>query len=178
VLLSPLMLATALAIKLEGPGPVLFRQQRSGFNAKRFLILKFRTMTVMEEGDNVTQVTRHDPRVTKFGAVPRAASIDELPQLFNVLRGDMSLVGPRPHAVAHDSHYGELLSEYAFRHHVKPGITGWAQIHGCRGGTAQVGLMKRRLDFDIWYINNWNLGLDLVILVRTLLEVVRPRNAY
>jgi undecaprenyl-phosphate galactose phosphotransferase/putative colanic acid biosynthesis UDP-glucose lipid carrier transferase len=130
------------------------------------------------KGDNVTQVTRHDPRVTKFGAVPRAASIDELPQLFNVLRGDMSLVGPRPHAVAHDSHYGELLSEYAFRHHVKPGITGWAQIHGCRGGTAQVGLMKRRLDFDIWYINNWNLGLDLVILVRTLLEVVRPRNAY
>jgi Undecaprenyl-phosphate glucose phosphotransferase len=178
VLLSPLMLATALAIKLESQGPVLFRQQRSGFNAKRFSIFKFRTMTVMEEGDSVTQATRHDPRITGFGGLLRATSIDELPQLFNVLRGDMSLVGPRPHAVAHDSHYGKLLSEYAFRHHVKPGITGWAQIHGCRGGTAQVGLMKKRLDFDLWYINNWNLGLDFLILVRTVLEVVRPRNAY
>jgi len=177
-LLLPLMLATALAIKLESPGPVLFRQQRSGFNARRFSIFKFRTMTVMEEGDSVTQATRHDPRITKFGRMLRASSIDELPQLFNVLRGDMSLVGPRPHAVAHDSHYGKLLSEYAFRHHVKPGITGWAQIHGCRGGTAQVGLMKKRLDFDLWYINNWNPWLDLVILVRTVLEVVRPRNAY
>jgi Undecaprenyl-phosphate glucose phosphotransferase len=178
VLLSPLMLLTALAIKLESSGPVLFRQQRSGFNAKRFLIFKFRTMSVMEEGDSVTQVTRQDPRVTKFGAVLRTTSIDELPQLFNVLRGDMSLVGPRPHALAHDGHYGQLLSDYAFRHHVKPGITGWAQINGCRGGTAQVGLMKKRLDFDLWYISNWNIGLDLVIMVRTFLEVVRPRNAY
>lgn len=177
-LLSPVMLLTALAIKLESPGPVLFRQHRSGFNAKRFLIFKFRSMTVMEEGDSVTQATRHDPRVTKFGGVLRATSIDELPQLFNVLLGDMSMVGPRPHAVAHDSHYGKLLSDYAFRHHVKPGITGWAQIHGCRGETAQVGLMKKRLDFDLWYINNWNLWLDLVILVRTFLEVVRHRNAY
>jgi Undecaprenyl-phosphate glucose phosphotransferase len=178
VFLSPLMLATALAIKFESPGPVLFRQQRSGFNAKRFSIFKFRSMTVMEEGDSVTQATRHDPRITTFGRLLRATSIDELPQLFNVLRGDMSLVGPRPHAVAHDSHYGKLLSEYAFRHHVKPGITGWAQIHGCRGGTAQVALMKKRLDFDLWYINNWNPWLDLVILVRTVLEVIRPRNAY
>jgi Undecaprenyl-phosphate glucose phosphotransferase len=177
-LLSPLMLATALAIKLESPGPALFRQQRNGFNAKRFLIFKFRTMTVMEEGDSVTQATRHDSRVTKFGRVLRAASIDELPQLFNVLRGEMSLVGPRPHAVAHDSHYGKLLSEYAFRHHVKPGITGWAQINGCRGGTAQVGLMKNRLDFDLWYINNWKLGLDVWILLKTLVEVTRRRNAY
>ena len=178
VLLSPLMLATALAIKLESHGPMLFRQQRSGFNARRFSIFKFRTMTVMEEGDSVTQATRHDPRITGFGGLLRATSIDELPQLFNVLRGDMSLVGPRPHAVAHDNHYGELISEYAFRHHVKPGITGWAQIHGCRGGTAQVALMKKRLDFDLWYINNWDPWLDLVILVRTVLEVVRPRNAY
>jgi Undecaprenyl-phosphate glucose phosphotransferase len=178
LLLCPLMLLTALAIKLDSPGPVLFRQRRSGFNAKGFLIFKFRTMSVMEEGDSVTQAVRHDPRVTKLGALLRAASIDELPQLFNVLRGDMSLVGPRPHAVAHDSHYGKLLSEYAFRHHVKPGITGWAQIQGCRGGTAEVWQMKRRLDFDLWYINNWSLGLDLVVLVRTFLEVVRPRNAY
>jgi lipopolysaccharide/colanic/teichoic acid biosynthesis glycosyltransferase len=142
------------------------------------LIFKFRTMSVMEEGDRVSQAVRHDPRVTRLGAVLRATSIDELPQLLNVLRGDMSLVGPRPHAVAHDDHYGKLLSEYAFRHHVKPGITGWAQIQGCRGGTAEVWQMKRRVDFDLWYINNWSLGLDLVVLVRTFLEVVRPRNAY
>jgi Undecaprenyl-phosphate glucose phosphotransferase len=178
VVLSPLMILTALAIKLESVGPVLFRQQRSGFNAKRFMIFKFRTMSVMEEGDRVTQAQRNDPRISKFGALLRATSLDELPQLFNVLLGDMSLVGPRPHAVAHDSHYSQLLSDYAFRHHVKPGITGWAQVHGCRGGTAQVGLMKNRLDHDLWYINNWSLGLDLVILARTLLEVVRPRNAY
>jgi undecaprenyl-phosphate galactose phosphotransferase/putative colanic acid biosynthesis UDP-glucose lipid carrier transferase len=178
ILLAPLMLLTALVIKLDSPGPVLFRQQRSGFNAKRFMIFKFRSMSVMEEGDSVTQVTRHDPRVSRFGGLIRATSVDELPQLFNVLLGDMSLVGPRPHAVAHDSHYGKLLSEYAFRHHVKPGITGWAQINGCRGGTAQVGLMKNRLDFDLWYINNWSLGLDIVVLIRTVLEVVRPRNAY
>jgi Undecaprenyl-phosphate glucose phosphotransferase len=178
LLLSPLMLLTALAVRIESSGPALFRQHRNGFNAKQFLIFKFRTMTVMEEGDGVIQAIRHDPRVTKFGRVLRATSIDELPQLFNVLFGDMSLVGPRPHAVAHDGYYGKLLSEYAFRHHVKPGITGWAQIHGCRGGTANVELMKKRLDFDLWYINNWNLGLDLVILLRTVLELARPRNAY
>jgi undecaprenyl-phosphate galactose phosphotransferase/putative colanic acid biosynthesis UDP-glucose lipid carrier transferase len=178
LLLSPLMLLTALAIKLDSRGPSLFRQHRSGFNAKHFLIFKFRTMSVMEEGCNVTQATRQDPRVTRFGAVLRATSIDELPQLFNVLFGEMSLVGPRPHAVAHDNYYGELLSEYAFRHHVKPGITGWAQINGARGGTAHIGQMKNRLDFDLWYINNWKLSLDVVIMVRTFLEVVRPRNAY
>jgi lipopolysaccharide/colanic/teichoic acid biosynthesis glycosyltransferase len=135
-------------------------------------------MSVMEEGDSVKQVTRHDPRVSRFGRLMRASSVDELPQLFNVLFGDMSLVGPRPHAVAHDNHYGNLLSEYAFRHHVKPGITGWAQINGCRGGTAEVSMMKSRLDFDLWYINNWSLRLDIMILIRTVLEVVRPRNAY
>jgi Undecaprenyl-phosphate glucose phosphotransferase len=178
ILLSPLMLLTALAIKIETPGPVLFRQQRSGFNAKRFLIFKFRTMSVIEDGDDVTQVTQYDPRITKFGAVLRATSIDELPQLFNVLAGNMSLVGPRPHAIAHDGYYGKLLADYAFRNHVKPGITGWAQIHGYRGRTAEVGLMKKRLDCDLWYINNWNMGLDLVVLMRTFPEVVRRRNAY
>jgi lipopolysaccharide/colanic/teichoic acid biosynthesis glycosyltransferase len=178
MVLSPMLLLTALAIKLETPGPALFRQQRTGFNARRFLIFKFRTMTVMEEGDNVTQATRHDPRVTGLGSLLRASSIDELPQLFNVLLGDMSLVGPRPHAVAHDSYYGKLLCEYAYRHHVKPGITGWAQIRGCRGPTVQVELMKNRLDCDLWYINNWSLVLDLVILARTVVELVRPRNAY
>jgi undecaprenyl-phosphate galactose phosphotransferase/putative colanic acid biosynthesis UDP-glucose lipid carrier transferase len=175
--LSPMMLLTALAIRLESPGPALFRQARSGFNAKRFMIFKFRTMTVMEEGDNVTQAKPQDPRLTGLGGLLRACSVDELPQLFNVLIGDMSLVGPRPHAVAHDSYYGKLLAEYAFRHHVKPGITGWAQIHGCRGPTEQVGLMKSRLDFDLWYINNWSLGLDLLVLARTVVELLRPRNA-
>jgi Undecaprenyl-phosphate glucose phosphotransferase len=178
VLLLPFMLVAALAIKLESPGPILFRQLRSGFNAERFMIFKFRTMSVMEDGDGVTQAKPHDPRVTKLGGVLRATSIDELPQLFNVLLGKMSLVGPRPHAVAHDGYYGKLISDYAFRHHVKPGITGWAQIHGCRGGTSQVELMKKRLDYDLWYIGNWNLGLDLLILFRTLVEVVRSRNAY
>jgi Undecaprenyl-phosphate glucose phosphotransferase len=178
LLLSPLMLLTALAVRLESSGPALFRQHRNGFNAEQFLIFKFRTMTVMEEGDGVTQAVRHDPRVTELGRVLRATSIDELPQLFNVLLGDMSLVGPRPHAVAHNGYYGKLLSDYAFRHHVKPGITGWAQIHGCRGGTAKVELMKKRLDFDLWYINNWHLWLDVVILLRTLLELARARNAY
>jgi len=178
LMLSPLMLMTALMIKLDSAGPVLFRQRRSGFNAKQFVIFKFRTMTVMEEGDSVVQATQDDPRIRKFGRMLRATSIDELPQLFNVLRGDMSLVGPRPHAVAHDGYYGKLLADYAFRHHVKPGITGWAQIHGCRGGTAEVGQMKNRLEHDLWYINKWSLRLDVLILLRTVVEVLRHRNAY
>jgi Undecaprenyl-phosphate glucose phosphotransferase len=178
LLLSPVMLLTALAIRLEASGPVLFRQRRSGFNAQQFVIFKFRTMSVMEEGDSVVQAREGDPRIGKLGRWLRATSIDELPQLFNVLRGEMSLVGPRPHAVAHDGYYGKLLADYAFRHHVKPGITGWAQIHGCRGGTAEVGQMKNRLDHDLWYINQWSLGLDLLILLRTVVEVVRHRNAY
>lgn len=178
VMLMPLMLVTALTIKLDSAGPVLFRQRRSGFNAKRFLIFKFRTMTVMEDGERVSQAIRRDPRITRFGAILRATSIDELPQLLNVLRGEMSLVGPRPHAVAHDDQYGRVLADYAYRHHVKPGITGWAQINGLRGETPHVDLMKRRLDLDIWYISNWNIWLDFLIVIRTFAEVVRHRNAY
>jgi undecaprenyl-phosphate galactose phosphotransferase/putative colanic acid biosynthesis UDP-glucose lipid carrier transferase len=178
LLLAPLMLVTALLIKLDSPGPVLFRQQRSGFNAKRFQILKFRTMHVMEDGAAVSQAKRNDPRVTRFGSILRTTSIDELPQLFNVLFGDMSLVGPRPHALAHDDEYRRVIADYAYRHHVKPGITGWAQIHGCRGETAQIESMKKRLDLDLWYIGNWQLGLDIVILFRTVVEVLRHRNAY
>jgi Undecaprenyl-phosphate glucose phosphotransferase len=178
VFLAPLMLLTAITIRLESPGPVLFRQQRSGFNAKRFQIFKFRSMTVMEDGDDVTQATPNDTRVTRFGRILRASSIDELPQLFNVLLGHMSLVGPRPHAVAHDDQYGRIIADYAFRHHVKPGITGWAQVHGLRGRTGEVVQMKKRLDMDIWYICNWNMGLDLLIMLRTVVEVLRHRNAY
>ncbi|MCK1404950.1 undecaprenyl-phosphate glucose phosphotransferase [Bradyrhizobium sp. 76] len=178
VLLSPLCVLTAVAIKLETRGPVFFLQKRTGFNGNLFTIFKFRTMTVMENGAEVVQATRNDPRITTLGGLLRATSIDELPQLLNVLLGNMSLVGPRPHAIAHDGYYGSLLSDYAFRHHVKPGITGWAQIHGCRGETAEVASMKKRLDFDLWYISNWSLGLDLLIIFRTVTEVIRRRNAY
>jgi Undecaprenyl-phosphate glucose phosphotransferase len=178
VALSPLMLLSAVAIKLDSVGPVLFRQRRNGFNIQPFVIFKFRTMSVMEDGSDVQQVKKSDPRVTSIGKVLRKTSIDELPQLFNVLRGDMSLVGPRPHALAHDNHYGDLLSEYAFRHHVKPGITGWAQVRGYRGETARVEQMKGRVDCDLWYINNWSLVLDFKILALTCIELMRRRNAY
>ncbi|MBR1092301.1 undecaprenyl-phosphate glucose phosphotransferase [Bradyrhizobium manausense] len=178
LLLTPLMVMTGLAIKLDSVGPVFFRQRRNGFNSRQFPIFKFRTMSVMEDGANVVQAQRHDARVTRVGRLLRRTSIDEIPQLINVLRGEMSLVGPRPHALAHDSHYGNLLSEYAFRHHVKPGITGWAQIHGYRGETARVEQMRARIEHDIWYINNWSLYLDLKILVLTCFELPRSRNAY
>ncbi len=173
--LSPLMLLTALAIKLDSSGPVLFRQRRNGFNTKPFLIFKFRTMSVLEDDAFISQAKRSDPRVTRVGRILRRSSIDELPQLFNVLLGHMSLVGPRPHALAHDSYYGDLLSEYAFRHHVKPGITGWAQVRGFRGETSRVEQMKGRVDCDLWYINNWSLALDLRILILTCFEVMRRR---
>jgi Undecaprenyl-phosphate glucose phosphotransferase len=178
VILSPLMLLSALAVKLDSAGPVLFRQRRNGFNAKQFLIFKFRTMSVMEDGTAIAQAKRFDPRVTTVGKVLRRSSIDELPQLLNVLRGDMSLVGPRPHALAHDDHYGDLMADYAFRHHVKPGITGWAQVRGYRGETARVEQMKGRIDCDLWYINNWSLLLDLKIILLTCFELMRRRNAY
>jgi Undecaprenyl-phosphate glucose phosphotransferase len=178
IILAPLMFLSAVAIKLDSRGPIFFRQRRNGFNTKQFSIFKFRTMTVMEDGPTVVQAKRFDPRVTKVGRILRRSSIDELPQLLNVLIGDMSLVGPRPHAIAHDDHYGDLLSQYAFRHHVKPGITGWAQVNGYRGETARVEQMKGRVDCDLWYINNWSLALDLKILVLTCLELTRRRNAY
>jgi Undecaprenyl-phosphate glucose phosphotransferase len=176
--LSPLMLLSAAAIKLDSAGPALFRQRRNGFNTKPFVIFKFRTMSVMEDGRELQQAKRIDPRVTPIGRILRKTSIDELPQLFNVLLGDMSLIGPRPHALAHDDHFGNLLSDYAFRHHVKPGITGWAQVKGYRGETARVEQMKGRVDCDLWYINNWSLALDLKILALTCVELMRRRNAY
>jgi len=178
LLLLPLILLTAAAIKLDSPGPVLFRQRRKGLNSREFVIFKFRSMTVMEDGASVVQAQRWDPRVTRVGRVLRKTSIDELPQLLNVLLGSMSLVGPRPHALAHDDHYGDLLSDYAFRHHVKPGITGWAQVKGYRGETSRVELMEGRVDCDLWYINNWSLFLDLKIMALTFFEVARRRNAY
>jgi undecaprenyl-phosphate galactose phosphotransferase/putative colanic acid biosynthesis UDP-glucose lipid carrier transferase len=174
---SPLLLLTAVAIKLDSDGPVIFRQRRRGFNGREFAIYKFRTMTVLEDGSTVRQAQRDDARVTWLGRLLRASSIDELPQLINVLTGDMSLVGPRPHAVVHDDEYGKLIDNYMYRHHVKPGITGWAQIHGFRGET-DVALMEKRIQLDLWYINNWSLWLDLKIMARTCVEVLRGQNAY
>jgi Undecaprenyl-phosphate glucose phosphotransferase len=174
----PLLTLTALAIRLDGRGPVIFRQRRKGFNGRQFVMFKFRTMTVQENGDAVTQATRNDPRVTGIGRLLRAASIDELPQLVNVLRGEMSLVGPRPHALAHDNYFEKVLEDYAFRHHVKPGMTGWAQVHGLRGATPTVDVISKRVRMDLWYINNWSLLLDIQILMKTFFEVLRKRNAY
>ena len=174
----PVMALAAVAIKLDSPGPVIFRQIRKGFNGKHFVILKFRTMTVQENGPSLAQATRNDPRVTSIGRLLRSSSIDELPQLWNVLRGDMSLIGPRPHALAHDDYFETLLRDYACRHHVKPGITGWAQCNGARGATPTIKHIERRVKLDLWYINNWSLWLDLVILVKTIFEVLQKRNAY
>src|SRR6476659_10946068 len=160
ITLAPTILIAAILIKLDSRGPVFFSQLRNGFNNKEFRILKFRTMTVMEQGSEVKQVTRNDKRVTRLGRWLRRSSVDELPQFLNVLRGEMSLVGPRPHATVHNSEYEKLIRKYAFRHHVKPGITGWAQIHGLRGETATVDVMEKRVELDLWYINNWSLWLD------------------
>ncbi len=177
LLLSPLMLAVALAIKLDSKGPILFTQWRSGFNGRLFRIFKFRTMQVLEDGPVIRQATRDDPRFTRLGPWLRRVSIDELPQLFNVLRGEMSLVGPRPHAAAHDCEYERQIAAYAFRYQLKPGITGWAQVKGFRGETRTLDLMSKRIEHDLWYIENWSFWLDLKILVGTLMtEVGRPRG--
>lgn len=178
VLLSPLMLLTALMIKIDSPGPVLFRQKRNGFNGSVFSIYKFRSMRVLEDGPRIQQATRDDPRVTRLGRWLRRTSIDELPQLLNVLSGDMSLVGPRPHAIAHNDEYQTTVSNYAFRHHVKPGITGWAQVNGLRGETQTLELMAKRVEFDLWYINHWSLWLDLRIILKTVLMTARQPTAY
>jgi Undecaprenyl-phosphate glucose phosphotransferase len=174
LLLSPLMLLTALLIKLDSHGPVLFFQTRNGFNGRAFRIVKFRTMHVLEDGDVIRPATRGDPRVTRLGRWLRRANIDELPQLFNILNGDMSLVGPRPHAVAHNNEYDKLIANYALRNHVKPGITGWAQVNGYRGETPTTDLMEQRVAHDLWYISNWSMWLDIRILFRTLILGLQP----
>ena len=166
ILLSPLLLTSVLLIKLDSKGPVLFTQTRNGFNGRSFRIFKFRTMRVLEDGPKIRQATRNDPRVTDVGRWLRRTSIDELPQLFNVLGGSMSLVGPRPHAVAHNTEYERIVANYAFRYHVKPGISGWAQVNGFRGETSTVNLMEKRVEADLWYVSNWSFWLDLRILGR------------
>jgi undecaprenyl-phosphate galactose phosphotransferase/putative colanic acid biosynthesis UDP-glucose lipid carrier transferase len=178
IALAPLLLVVAALIRLESRGPVIFSQRRKGFNGREFTIFKFRTMNVLEDGNVIPQTRRNDPRVTRVGRILRATSIDELPQLLNVLRGHMSLVGPRPHAVAHDDGYIKAIAKYAFRQHVKPGLTGWAQVNGFRGETARLELMERRVDCDLWYVKNWSFWLDLKILILTCFELLRGRNAY
>jgi undecaprenyl-phosphate galactose phosphotransferase/putative colanic acid biosynthesis UDP-glucose lipid carrier transferase len=174
ILIAPVMLLVAAAIKIESDGPVFFVQTRNGFNGRPFRMLKFRTMSVLEDGQIIRQATKNDPRVTRLGRSLRRTNIDELPQLLNVIAGNMSLVGPRPHASAHNTEYERTVANYAFRHHVKPGLTGWAQIHGLRGETQTVDLMERRIEFDLWYINNWSLWLDVKILFRTLIIGLQP----
>ncbi len=178
IILAPTMLIAAVLIKLDSRGPVFFSQLRSGFNSKEFWIIKFRTMTVMERGTEVKQATRNDKRVTRVGRWLRRSSVDELPQFLNVLRGEMSLVGPRPHAIVHDDEYKKLISKYAYRLHLKPGITGWAQVNGLRGETATIDLMEKRVDLDLWYINNWSLWLDIKILLKTFTAVLGHKDVY
>jgi putative colanic acid biosynthesis UDP-glucose lipid carrier transferase len=178
IVLSPLLILIAVAIKLDSAGPVLFRQHRRGFNGQQFCILKFRTMSVLEDGQSILQATPDDRRITRLGKLLRRVSIDELPQLWNALTGSMSLVGPRPHALAHDNEFDKIVGHYAVRNHVKPGLTGWAQVHGCRGATPTIADVKRRVDLDLWYIDNWSFQLDCLIILRTVFEVVRGRNAY
>jgi undecaprenyl-phosphate galactose phosphotransferase/putative colanic acid biosynthesis UDP-glucose lipid carrier transferase len=177
-ILAPLLAIVALFIKFESSGPLIFRQRRKGFNGREFTIYKFRTMNVLEDGPVIAQARRKDPRVTRVGRILRATSIDELPQLMNVLRGQMSIVGPRPHAVAHDDGYSKLIAKYAFRQHVKPGLTGWAQVNGFRGETSHLDQMQQRVDCDLWYIKHWSIWLELRILMLTGFELLRRRNAY
>lgn len=177
IALSPLLFAVMIAIKLDSRGPVLFKQQRCGFNGRRFTIYKFRTMSVLEDGPTVVQAAANDARLTRTGGWLRRTSIDEIPQLLNVLEGSMSVVGPRPHAIAHDNEFDKAVRNYAYRRRVKPGLTGLAQIKGFRGPTPTPSSIERRVKEDLRYIDNWSLGLDLMILLQTPFELIRGRNA-
>jgi Undecaprenyl-phosphate glucose phosphotransferase len=178
VVLAPIFLIIALLIKLDSPGPVMFRQRRAGFNGRTFEIFKFRSMVTLDDEADIKQATKNDKRVTRIGRWLRKSSLDELPQLLNVLQGNMSIVGPRPHALSHDSKYNDLIATYALRHHVKPGITGWAQVHGYRGETSTLKLMEARVEHDLWYIKHWNMKLDFQTIYLTILHILRPKNVY
>jgi putative colanic acid biosynthesis UDP-glucose lipid carrier transferase len=177
-LILPVMLAIAIGIKLTSPGPVLFTQRRYGLDGREIIIYKFRTMTVLEDGNVIPQARRDDMRITRFGAFLRKYSLDELPQFVNVLQGRMSVVGPRPHAVAHNEMYRKLITGYMIRHKVKPGITGWAQINGLRGETDTLDKMRARIEYDLSYLRNWSLQLDLQIVLKTIVVVLKSQNAY
>nr|WP_053236996.1 exopolysaccharide biosynthesis polyprenyl glycosylphosphotransferase [Sandaracinus amylolyticus] len=175
---APVMLACAIGVKLTSKGPALFKQRRYGLNGKEFFVYKFRSMTVAEDGAKVTQATKNDARVTKLGAFLRRSSLDELPQFLNVLKGDMSIVGPRPHAIAHNEHYKKLIDEYMLRHKVKPGITGWAQVNGWRGETDTLDKMLSRVEHDLYYIQHWSVLFDIEIVLRTVFGSAVRENAY
>lgn len=177
-LLSPVMLGLAIGVKRSSPGPIVFKQKRYGLDGKEILVYKFRSMTTTDNGPEIKQATRDDQRITKFGAFIRRTSLDELPQFINVIQGRMSIVGPRPHAVAHNEMYRKLIKGYMVRHKVKPGITGWAQVNGYRGETETIDKMEKRIEYDLEYLRNWSLGLDLWIILKTALLVVTDRNAY
>jgi Undecaprenyl-phosphate glucose phosphotransferase len=175
---TPLLILVAILIKLDSRGPIFFVQRRFGFNQQPFRIIKFRSMRTLDDGAVIRQARANDPRLTKIGRWLRRWNIDEIPQLFNVLTGDMSLVGPRPHAVSHDREYEQRIAQYARRHNVKPGITGWAQINGYRGETDTDEKMQKRVEYDLFYIDNWSLWLDLKIMARTVLSRTAYRNAH
>ena len=178
LLLLPLLVIVAVGVKLSSKGPVLFKQRRYGLDGQEIIVYKFRSMKVMEEGATVIQATLNDKRVTPFGQIIRKTSLDELPQFINVLQGRMSVVGPRPHAVTHNEMYRKLIKGYMIRHKVKPGITGWAQVNGCRGETKTVENMKDRIDYDLEYLKKWSLALDLQIILKTILLVFKDSKAY
>lgn len=178
ILISPVLLLVSLAVKLDSPGPVIFKQRRYGLDGEEIVVYKFRSMTVIENGDSVVQATRNDPRIRPLGAFLRKTSLDELPQFMNVLQGRMSIVGPRPHAVAHNELYRKQIKGYMIRHKVKPGITGWAQVNGYRGETELLEKMEARIDFDLDYLRNWSLPFDFYIILRTVCVVIKDRNAY
>jgi putative colanic acid biosynthesis UDP-glucose lipid carrier transferase len=179
VLISPLLLLIWVTVRVTSPGPALFKQRRYGWDGKEITVYKFRTMVMHEEtGELVTQATRHDPRVTRVGRFLRRTSLDELPQFYNVLQGRMSIVGPRPHAISHNELYKELIQDYMQRHKVKPGITGWAQVNGWRGETDTLEKMKKRVEYDMYYIQNWSLWFDLKIIILTIVRGFSDKNAY
>lgn len=178
LLISPLLLLIATAIRLDSPGPIIFKQRRYGLDGEEILVYKFRSMSVCEDGNTIRQAQRDDRRITRIGAFLRKNSLDELPQFINVLQGRMSIVGPRPHAVAHNEIYRNLIKGYMIRHKVKPGITGWAQVNGYRGETRTLDKMQARIDHDLDYLRNWSLRLDLHIICKTILVVLKDRAAY
>ena len=178
VLISPILLIIAIMVKLSSPGPILFAQKRYGLDGEEITVYKFRSMTVCDDGDEIKQATRNDMRVTKLGAILRKYSLDELPQFINVLQGRMSTVGPRPHAVAHNEMYRGMIKGYMMRHKVKPGITGWAQVNGYRGETDTVEKMQKRIEYDLDYLRNWSLGLDIIIILNTVVTVFKTEDTY
>jgi putative colanic acid biosynthesis UDP-glucose lipid carrier transferase len=178
VLISPLLLFTALAVKFTSPGPVIFKQRRYGLDGEEIVVYKFRSMTVTEDGGDIRQAQKGDARVTPLGGFMRRTSVDELPQFFNVLQGRMSIVGPRPHAVAHNELYRKLIKGYMVRHKVRPGITGWAQVNGYRGETSTLDKMQGRIDYDLDYLRNWSLRLDLHIILKTIRLVLKDEKAH